>query len=92
MYRMPIYFNKLKYRVTKYSLRAGKVELQRKHTVQHSNEVCIGNDLSTLNNPKYNKHLIERLTLRVAKKEGCIIEFLSLEEITSCGHTNMRFN
>tara|TARA_R100001244_G_C5151732_1_gene129733 strand:- start:5 stop:295 length:291 start_codon:yes stop_codon:yes gene_type:complete len=91
MYKMPIFLNKVTFKVTRYGIKKGIQVLQKKHTIQSSNEVCIGNNLETINNPIYNEYLRGRLESKYAKTNGCIIEFISVEEINQCGYTTKRF-
>jgi hypothetical protein len=89
---MSIYLNKLTFKVTKYNNKKEHKILQRKYSIISSNEICIGNDLGTINNPKYNKYLKGRLSLKHAKTVGCEIEFLNVVELVNCGQTNKRFS
>lgn len=86
-----MYLCDVTYRVTRYGILKGIIKLQRKSLVKTTTEVCIGNDLETLRDVRYNEYLIGRLERESSKAYGCQIEILKVESIQQCGSTTDRF-
>tara|TARA_R110002012_G_C11544740_1_gene601798 strand:+ start:425 stop:709 length:285 start_codon:yes stop_codon:yes gene_type:complete len=92
MHRKKIHFNEIVYKIIPYGKRKGeKVLLKDDYQTKTSREVSIGNTLEDIQNPKYNKNLLNRLKEGYTKINGCEIEFISVNPITEHGFTNYRF-
>ena len=89
---MPIYLNKLTFKLKNYSLRKGVLYLQKKSKIYNIEKVCIGNTIEILNNPKYNNYMMRSLKFKYGKSHGCEIEITNVEEISYHGQTNQKFN
>lgn len=90
-YSMPIFLNSIEYTVRRYTSRKGELVLQDKAEKFKSEEVCIGNTIEEINNPKYNDYLKRRLEAKHSKTYGAEVYFDSVEPIVQCGNTTKRF-
>ena len=88
---MPIFLNLLSYKVRRYSKRKGELILQKKEEVFTSEEICIGNTIEDVSNPKYNQYLRKRLEVRHSKTYGVEVYFISIKPLVQCGNTTKRF-
>lgn len=74
-----------------YGKKQGLTVLKEKCEEHSSREVCIGNTIELLNNPKYNSNTLNRLRREHKKRMGCEIKIINVESIVQCGYTNDRF-
>lgn len=86
-----MYLCRIDYTYQKYRRAAKEIVLNNKTQESHSEEVCIGNTIKLLNDPRYNEYLMGRLAANQAGSLGSKIVITKVTEIIKLGLTNDRF-
>ena len=90
---MEIHLNEITYNVIPYGKRNGEIVLlEKKTTTKVERYVCIGDELETIVNPKYNSNLHEKLQQLYTKGSGCKVEITHVKSLSNHGFTNPRFD
>ena len=75
-----------------YSRKKKELCLQKKVHKISSEEICIGNDIEIINNPRYNLYLHNRLKYKYGHKtNGCEIEITEVKPISEHGYSLQKF-
>jgi len=88
---MNMYLCRVDYTYQKYRRAAKEVVLNNKTQKSHSEEVCIGNTIELLNDPRYNQYLMGRLGTSHSGTLGSKIVITKVTELIKLGLTNDRF-
>ena len=91
MKTMPIYLNKLTFKLKNYSTKKGTLFLQKKEKEYTTKKVCLGKTLEELNNSVYNSYTINSLKNNYGKTHGCELKIIKVEPISYHGQTSKRF-
>ena len=89
--RMNMYLCRVDYTYQKYRRAAKEVVLNNKTQKSYSEEVCIGNTIELLNDPRYNQYLMGRLGASHSGALGSKIVITKVTEMVKLGLTNDRF-